>query len=77
MGNTLEKFTSIRKVCMNLLRSAKAYKKTLNSTSCKVLMFHQFAFYLVHQSGLRELDSLTYFALRRRWRSMDFCEIIW
>lgn len=52
-------FASLRKVCMNLLRSTKADKKTLKSTARKALMFPQFAFDLILQSGLLELDSLT------------------
>lgn len=52
-------FASLRKVCMNLLRSAKADKKTLKSTARKALMFPQFAFDLIRQSRLLELDSLT------------------
>lgn len=52
-------FASLRKVCMNLLRSTKADKKTLKSTARKALMFPQFAFDLIRQLGLLELDSLT------------------
>lgn len=51
-------FTTIRKVCMNILRSAKADKKTLKSTARKALMFPEFAFDLIRKSGLLEIGSL-------------------
>lgn len=44
---------------MNLLRSARADKKTLKSTARKALMFPKIAFDLIRQSGLLELESLT------------------
>ena len=51
-------FTTIRKVCMNLLRSVKADKKTLKSTARKALMFPEFAFDLIRKSGILEGGTL-------------------
>lgn len=47
-------FATLRKVCMNILRSSKADKKTLKSTARKALMFPAFAFDLIKKSGLVE-----------------------
>lgn len=51
-------FTTIRKVCLNLLRSVKADKKTLKSTARKALMFPEFAFDLIRKSGILEGGTL-------------------
>lgn len=50
--------TTLRKVCMNLLRAAKADKKTLKSTARKALMFPEFAFDLIRKSGILEIGCL-------------------
>ncbi len=52
-------FATLRKVCMNILRSAKADKKTLKSTARKALMSPEFAFALIRESGLLEVKNLT------------------
>lgn len=51
-------FTTLRKVCMNLLRSVKADKKTLKSTARNALMFPEFAFDLIRKSGILEVGTL-------------------
>ena len=50
----VKNFATLRKVCMNILRSSKADKKTLKSTARKALMFPAFAFDLIKKSGLVE-----------------------
>ena len=49
-------FTTIRKVCLDLPRSARADKKPLKSTARKALMFPEFAFGLMQQSGLLQME---------------------